>query len=80
MSDSNTIRNEKESKEGSEEFPPVPEEAIVKPEDEHPVKRIIRTEEKLEEKEADTKYADIENQDMDSDGSPDWEPALGPSY
>jgi hypothetical protein len=60
------------------QFPPVPEGAIVKPEDERPVKMQIRPEEKLEEKEADIEYLDTESEDMDGDGSPDWDPAVGP--
>jgi hypothetical protein len=58
------------------QFPPVPEEAIVKPEDERPVKRQIRPEEKLEEKEADIEYLDTESEDMDGDGSPHWDRAV----
>jgi hypothetical protein len=72
----------KDETEGSEtekkEFPPVPEEAIVKPEEERPAKGQVRPEEKLEEDEADIEYLDTENEDMDGDGSPDWDPAVGP--
>jgi hypothetical protein len=60
------------------QFPPVPEGAIVKPEDERPAKMQIRPEEKSEEKEADIEYLDTESEDMDGDGSPDWDPAVGP--
>jgi hypothetical protein len=60
------------------EFPAVPEEAIVTPEEERPVKSQIRPEEKLQDKEADTEYLDTESEDMDGDGSPDWDPAIGP--
>jgi hypothetical protein len=60
------------------QFPPVPEGAIVKPEDERPVKMQIRPEEKLEEKEADIEQLHTESEDMDGDGSPDWDPAVGP--
>ena len=60
------------------EFPPVPEEPIVKPEEERPVKSQIRPEEKLQDKEAETEYLDTESDDMDGDGSPDWDPAVGP--
>ena len=35
------------------QFPPVPEDAIVKPEEERPVKMQMRPEENLEEREAD---------------------------
>jgi hypothetical protein len=60
------------------EFLGVPKEAIVKPEDERPVKPQIRPEKKLEKKEADIEYLDIDSEDMDGDGSPDWDPAVGP--
>lgn len=50
-----------------EEFPPVPESAIVKPEDERPEKMQIRPEENLEGSES-----DVGSEDMDGDGSPDW--------
>ncbi|HJU34338.1 MAG TPA: hypothetical protein VJ695_04370 [Nitrososphaera sp.] len=61
-----------------EEYPPVPEAAIVKPEDEKPVKLQMRPEENLEERETDTGSADTGSEDMDGDGSPDWAPAVGP--
>jgi hypothetical protein len=61
---------------GKEEFPPVPEAAIVKPEDEKPAKMQMRPEENLEESESDTESSDTtsEDLDMDGDGSPDWSP------
>jgi hypothetical protein len=55
-----------------EEFPPVPEAAIVKPEDERPAKMQIRPEENLEESESDVGSEDTASEDMDGDGSPDW--------
>lgn len=62
-----------------DEYPPVPEGAIVKPEDERPVKMQMRPEENLEEREADIiESADSGSEDMDGDGSPDWDPAVGP--
>ncbi|HEX6282137.1 MAG TPA: hypothetical protein VFZ67_07900 [Nitrososphaera sp.] len=61
-----------------EEFPPVPEDAIVKPEEEKPVKMQMRPEEDLEEREADIESADAGSEDMDGDGSLDWDPAVGP--
>jgi hypothetical protein len=61
-----------------DEYPPVPEGAIVKPEDERPVKMQMRPEENLEEREADIESADTGSEDMDGDGSPDWDPAVGP--
>lgn len=57
-----------------EEFPPVPEAAIVKPEDERPAKMQIRPEENLEESEMDVGSEDTSSEDMDGDGSPDWVP------
>lgn len=60
------------------QFPPVPEDAIVKPEEERPVKMQIRPEENLQERESDIESADTGSEDMDGDGSPDWDPAVGP--
>jgi hypothetical protein len=61
---------------GNEEFPPVPEAAIVRPEDEKPAKMQVRPEENLEENESDIESSDTtsEDMDMDRDGSPDWSP------
>jgi hypothetical protein len=58
-----------------EEFPAVPEAAIVKPEDERPAKVQIRPEENLEESESDVGSTDSSSEDMDGDGSPDWVPS-----
>ena len=55
-----------------EEFPAVPEAAIVKPEDERPAKMQVRPEENLEENESDVGSTDSSSEDMDGDGSPDW--------
>ena len=63
---------------GKEEFPPVPEDAIVKPEEEKPVKMQMRPEEDLEEREANIESTDAGSEDMDGDGSLDWDPAVGP--
>jgi len=60
------------------QFPPVPDEAIVKPEEEKPVKMQVHPEENLEEREADIESTDAGSEDMDGDGSPDWDPAVGP--
>jgi hypothetical protein len=78
-----TAREDKETKEnsgqsGAGEYPPVPEEAIIKPEEERPVKMNLRPEENVEEREADTESSDAGSEDMDGDGSPDWDPAVGP--
>jgi hypothetical protein len=70
--------NENNNQTGRGEYPPVPEDAIVKPEDERPVKMQMRPEENLEEREADIESSDTSSEeDMDGDGSPDWDPAVG---
>jgi hypothetical protein len=56
----------------------VPEVAIVKPDEERPVKMHMRPEENLEEQEADVESTDTLAEDMDGDDSPDWDPAVGP--
>jgi hypothetical protein len=38
----------------------------------------MRPEENLEEREADIESADTGSEDMDGDGSPDWDPPVGP--
>ena len=53
---------------GNGEFPPVPEDAIVKPEEERPVKMQMRPEEKnIDEREADIESTDAGSEDMDGD-------------
>jgi hypothetical protein len=61
------------------EFPNVPKEAIVRPEDERPARTTKRSEEELsgEEEESDCEAVESTS-DMDGDGSPDWDPAVGP--
>ena len=61
------------------EFPNVPKEAIVRPEDERPARTTKRSEEELsgEEDESDSEAVESTS-DMDGDGSPDWDPAVGP--
>jgi hypothetical protein len=64
---------------GKGEFPPVPEDAIIKPEEERPVKMQMRPEENIDvSEEADIESTDAGSEDMDGDGSPDWDPAVGP--
>ena len=63
---------------GKGEFPPVPEDAIVKPGEERPAKMQMRPEENIDEREADVESTDVGSEDMDGDGSPDWDPAIGP--
>jgi hypothetical protein len=70
--------NESSRESGKGQYPNVPEGAIVKPEDERPVKLQMRPEENLEEGEADIESGDTRSEDMDGDGSPDWYPAVGP--
>ncbi|HZA47945.1 MAG TPA: hypothetical protein VE521_03350 [Nitrososphaera sp.] len=63
--------NENSGKSGQGEYALVPDDAIVKPEDERPVKTQMRPEENLEEREADIESGDTGSEDMDGDGSPD---------
>ena len=70
--------NKNTGEDGKGQFPPVPEDAIVKPEEERPVKIQMRPEENIEEREADIESTDTGSEDMDGDGSPDWDPAVGP--
>jgi hypothetical protein len=73
-----TDADENRGETGEGEYPPVPEGAIVKPEDERPVKMQMRPEENLEEGKGDIQSGDTGSEDMDGDGSPDWDPAVGP--
>lgn len=74
--DVDTDENRGETGEGK--YPPVPQGAIVRPEDERPVKMQMRPEENLEEGEGDIQSGHTGTEDMDGDGSPDWDPAVGP--
>jgi hypothetical protein len=75
----NKNANKNSDQAGSGEYPPVPDDAIVKPEDERPVKMQMRPEENLEEREPDIESSDTSSEeDIDGDGSPDWDPAVGP--
>jgi len=61
------------------ELSEVPKKAIVKPEDERPVKTVKRPEEELPGNENTHDDEGIDDTaDMDEDGSPDWDPAIGP--
>ena len=73
----NSASNDRQGDE-KEAFPPVPEAAIVKPDQERPVKTQMRPEENLEERQADIEPGDTVTEDMDGDDSPDWDPAIGP--
>jgi hypothetical protein len=57
-----------------EDFPEVPKEAIVKPEDEKPVKREIRPEEVESKDEAEYEEMKSTDPDMDGDDNPDVNP------
>jgi hypothetical protein len=80
VADTSTNNNMNIREDANEQYPEVPEEAIVKPEDERPMRMSKRPEEELLE---DGDKPDIEeggenSSDMDGDGSPDWDPAIGP--
>ncbi len=77
--DSNNNNNIATQDSRKREFPNVPKEAIVRPEDERPVRTTKRSEEELsgEEDESDSEGVESSS-DMDGDGSPDWDPAVGP--
>ena len=64
--------DDNKTKESKSEFPEVPDEAIVKPEDERPVKITRSPEEELpgDENKHDDEGID-DSIDMDGDGSPD---------
>ena len=64
--------DDNKTKEDKSEFPEVPDEAIVKPEDERPVKITRSPEEELagDENKHDDEGID-DSIDMDGDGSPD---------
>lgn len=64
--------NDQSQEVGKEEFPPVPEAAIVKPEDERPTRMQMRPEENVGEGETNSESSDTASEDMDGDGSPDW--------
>lgn len=74
----NDNANENSGEFGKGQYPPVPAGAIVKPEEERPVKMQMRPEENFEEREGDIESGDTSSEDMDGDGSPDWDPAVGP--
>ena len=60
------------TEEGRSEFPEVPDEAIVKPEDERPSKMTTRPEEELPgDKDKHDDEGIDDRTDMDGDGSPD---------
>ena len=60
------------------EFSEVPREAIVKPEDERPIKTVKRPEELPGNENTHDDEGIDDTVDMDEHGSPDWDPAIGP--
>lgn len=75
--DTNNAATQEDSKKG--EFTDVPKEAIVRPEDEKPVRTTKRSEEELSGEEDEPDYEGVDSSsDMDGDGNPDWDPAVGP--
>jgi hypothetical protein len=56
----------------------VPEDAIINREEERPVNMQMRPEENIDEREPEIESTDAGSEDMDGDGSPDWDPAVGP--
>ncbi|HET7641923.1 MAG TPA: hypothetical protein VFK40_00315 [Nitrososphaeraceae archaeon] len=65
--------NNKGNSRESQEYPEVPEEAIVKPEDERPVKTTVTPEETVGEDISNIEESQDTSIDMDGDGSPDWD-------
>ena len=60
----------------SSDFPPVPKEAIVKPEDERPAKHVLKPEEVESKDEKEYDEMKSVDYDMDGDDNPDFDPAL----
>jgi len=60
----------------SSDFPPVPKKAIVKPEDERPIKTEIKAEEVPTKDEKDYEKMKTADYDMDGDDNPDYDPAV----
>jgi hypothetical protein len=58
------------------DFPPVPKEAIVKPEDEKPSKTEVRPEEVESKDERDYEELKSVDFDMDGDDNPDFDPEV----
>jgi hypothetical protein len=58
------------------EYPEIPKESIVKPEDERPLKRSIKPEEEQSKDEAEYESMKTADNDMDGDDNPDWDPAV----
>jgi hypothetical protein len=74
--ENNSKFNPLENNNKPQEYPEVPEEAIVKPEDERPVITSITPEEKTGEAISNTDESEGTSTDMDGDGSPDWDKSI----
>ena len=59
-----------------QEYSEVPEKAIVKPEDERPIKTTITPEETVGDNISNIDESEGTSTDMDGDGSPDWDKSI----
>ncbi len=71
--DNNNKLNQRVNNNKPQEYPEVPEEAIVKPEDERPLKTTRTPEEISGEDISNTDESEGTSIDMDGDGNPDWD-------
>jgi hypothetical protein len=71
--DNNNKLNQRVNNNKPQEYPEVPEEAIVKPEDERPLKTTRTAEEISGEDISNTDESEGTSIDMDGDGNPDWD-------
>jgi hypothetical protein len=71
--DNNNKLNQRVNNNKQQEYPEVPEEAIVKPEDERPLKTTRTPEEISGEDISNTDESEGTSIDMDGDGNPDWD-------
>ena len=71
--DNNNKLNQRVNNNKPQEYPEVPEEAIVKPEDERPLKTTRTAEEISGEDISNTDDSEGTSIDMDGDGNPDWD-------
>ena len=73
VADTSTNNNMNIRGDANEQYPEVPEEAIVKPEDERPLKTTRTAEEISGEDISNTDDSEGTSIDMDGDGNPDWD-------
>jgi len=71
--DNNNKLNQRVNNNKPQEYPEVPEEAIVKPEDERPLKTTRAREEISVEVISNIDESEGTSIDMDGDGNPDWD-------